>query len=107
MFSLRLKKLRPIGPCSCARTIATHVKHVGPCRLEMGIRSTFQQMRDIMSCTSTTSRKTETPVEGGPEWKPDEFVKCCGMEFSLFLRKHHCRSCGGVATVFPDTHDPQ
>merc|ERR1712070_890899 len=68
-------------------------------RLEMGIKTTFQQMRDIMSCSNTSSRKTEMPAEGGPEWKPDEFAKACedcNNEFSIFLRKHHCRSCGGV-----------
>ena len=32
-------------------------------------------------------------------WIPDESIECCGgcrRDFGLFLRKHHCRSCGYI-----------
>jgi len=34
-----------------------------------------------------------------PYWVPDERVtscKSCKVEFSLFIRKHHCRACGYI-----------
>jgi len=38
-------------------------------------------------------------MSGQPEWIPDESVdKCmgCQAKFTMFLRKHHCRVCGGI-----------
>jgi len=41
---------------------------------------------------------SRAPLER-PEWVPDEFgFRCvsCRMEFGVFLRRHHCRSCGDI-----------
>lgn len=46
-----------------------------------------------------------SPMErfDAPVWMPDEYAKACLVcfkEFSMFLRKHHCRSCGIVVCHF-------
>lgn len=67
-------------------------------RIETTIRSLFSQVPSLLSCSQ--SRKQEKDEQkGGPSWKPDDSVdRCehCGIEFSMFLRRHHCRFCGGI-----------
>jgi hypothetical protein len=66
-------------------------------RIETTIRSLFSQVPSLLSCSQ--SRKDKDEQKGGPSWKPDDSVdRCegCGIEFSMFLRRHHCRFCGGI-----------
>ena len=50
--------------------------------------------------TATAANRTITAAEDiRPEWMKDTNVsKCtlCNAKFSFFLRKHHCRRCGGI-----------
>lgn len=46
---------------------------------------------DSTSPVSTSSKKLQ------PQWRPDSASKsclCCHQQFSLWIRRHHCRACG-------------
>eukprot|EP00756_Hemistasia_phaeocysticola_P021015 Hpha_TRINITY_DN15751_c1_g1::TRINITY_DN15751_c1_g1_i1::g.40784::m.40784 len=48
---------------------------------------------------SVRGRAPTTASEMRPEWKQDADVRnceLCGDAFTFFLRKHHCRRCGGI-----------
>ncbi|KAL0241126.1 hypothetical protein GEMRC1_006361 [Eukaryota sp. GEM-RC1] len=59
---------------------------------ESDLLGVLQQHRKNYKKTITKRSKI------APPWTPDEFVvKCqndCGTSFGLFVRRHHCRSCG-------------
>jgi len=41
----------------------------------------------------------ETKIETKPEWEIDHQAKCCnncGLTFTFFIRRHHCRKCGKI-----------
>ncbi|KAK4105786.1 FYVE-domain-containing protein [Parathielavia hyrcaniae] len=55
---------------------------------------------------STPSQTSSTPTQPArpsevllPRWQPDSeatYCPICGTQFSIFVRKHHCRKCGRV-----------
>ncbi|AEO53419.1 hypothetical protein MYCTH_2294713 [Thermothelomyces thermophilus ATCC 42464] len=48
---------------------------------------------------STTPAQRAPPEVVLPRWQPDSeqtYCPICGTQFSIFVRKHHCRKCGRV-----------
>ncbi|TMW63172.1 hypothetical protein Poli38472_002113 [Pythium oligandrum] len=62
---------------------------------------------------SATSSPSMSPSSGSlrnklqPEWRPDaasDSCLCCGQQFSLWCRRHHCRACGELVCAECSPH---
>lgn len=46
-------------------------------------------------------------ADGKPAWRPDAASAsclCCGQQFSMFVRRHHCRACGELVCAACSPH---
>ncbi|KAK4195681.1 putative E3 ubiquitin-protein ligase ZNRF2 [Triangularia verruculosa] len=79
--------------------------------------SYFSQQQDlssVVSAAATTRQQPPLPTRGDPQgelilprWQPDAEVTYCPIcqnQFSIFVRKHHCRKCGRVVCASCSPH---
>ena len=94
------------GPSGSAQVSRTSLGLAGPVRRTTGYRQ--ENMRGpMLSQLRRTSSGNARSDQAVPSWQPDSDVsKCpiCGIQFTWYYRKHHCRKCGRVVCANCSPH---